>query len=61
MVSDLIPEQWSSATAQDVNIPKHASHWMVLLMGEGEKGALYTQVKTGRGIGKKVVEKYLHL
>ena len=57
---------WSQSSGlvlqpQAVNIPKHASHWMVLLMGEGENGALYTQVKTGRGIGKKVVEKYLHL
>ena len=61
MVSDLIPGSGLVLQPQSISFPKHASQWMVLSVEEEEKGALYTQVKTGRGMGKKVAEKCLHL
>ena len=61
MVSDLTPGSGLVLQPQSISFPEHASQWMVLLVGEEEKVALYTQVKTGRGMWKKVVEKCLHL
>ena len=62
MVSDLIPGQWSSGSTAPVR-QYHQTCWSLdgAVNGRGGERGLYTQIKTGRGIGKKVVEKCLHL